>query len=191
MENLWETLYWAFGLDLDPKEYNFLQISLRATLIYVAGLLILRVSHSRFLGKATAFDIILGFVLGSILSRAINGSSPLFLSVAAAALLIFLHWLLATFAFSSHRFGVLVKGNPVTLVRDGEILWDGMRKHRLSRRDLEEAVRLRGGRDDFEGIKEARFERNGDISVVDKQDSPRVVEVRVEEGVQVVRIEIG
>jgi uncharacterized membrane protein YcaP (DUF421 family) len=191
MENLWETLHWAFGLDIDPKDYNLLQISLRATLIYAAGLGILRVSHSRFLGKATAFDIILGFVLGSILSRAINGSSPLFLTIATAALLIFLHWLLATFAFHNDRVGALVKGHPVTLVRDGEIVWDGMRKHRLSRRDLEEAVRLRGSRDDFEGIKEARFERNGDISVVDRKSPPRVVEVRVEEGVQVVRIELG
>lgn len=41
-------------------------------------------------------------------------------------------------------------------------------------------------------VQEARFERNGDISVLEKKGKePKVVEVAVREGVQVVRIEIS
>jgi uncharacterized membrane protein YcaP (DUF421 family) len=40
-------------------------------------------------------------------------------------------------------------------------------------------------------VQEARFERNGKISVIAKKESPRVVEVSVEPGVQTIRIEIG
>lgn len=191
MDNLWEGLSWALGIGMDPGSFNALQVSLRAVVIYAGGLAILRVGENRFLGKFTAFDIILGFVLGSILSRAINGSGPLIPSLVATALLVTLHYLLAKTAFHTRRLGALIKGRPEPLVRDGQILWDGMRRKSLSERDLGEALRLNAGLEDCEQVKEARFERNGDISIVKKQAEPRVVEISVREGVQTVRIEIA
>jgi uncharacterized membrane protein YcaP (DUF421 family) len=65
-----------------------------------------------------------------------------------------------------------------------------MRRQRLSEGDLDEALRLNGRVEDRRKVKEARFERNGRVSVVQRAE-PKVVEVRVEDGVQTVRIEIG
>ena len=45
------------------------------------------------------------------------------------------------------------------------------------------------GSDTAETVKEARLERSGKVSVV-KRGEARVVEVRVEDGVQVVRVEV-
>lgn len=191
MDNLWDGLRWALGLGIAPESFNTLQVTLRAIVIYLGGLLILRVGENRFLGKFTAFDIILGFILGGILSRAINGSGPLAPTLAATVLLVSLHFLLAKTAFHSHRFGQAVKGRPETLVKDGEILWDGMRRKSLSQLDLEEALRLHAHLDNCDQVQEARFERNGDISVVMKKGEPKVIEVSVRDGVQTVRIEIG
>ena len=192
MDELLPALRWAFGIDVDPKSYNLLQISLRALLVYIGGLTILRVGEHRFLGKEAAFDIILGFVVGSMLSRAINGSSPLLLSIFGVALLVTIHWLLATIAIRSDRFSHLVKGSPHLLVRGGEVDWRRMRRLRLGRHDLEEASRLKARLRDLGDVEEARFERNGEISVVPKKrGEPKVVEVEVAAGVQRVRIEIG
>lgn len=191
MDNLWDGLRWALGIGVDPKNFSTLQVTLRAVVVYLGGLLILRFGENRFLGKFTAFDIILGFILGGILSRAINGSGPLAPTLAATVLLVGLHFLLAKTSFHSHRFGETVKGRPEMLVKDGEILWDGMRRKSLSQLDLEEALRLHAHLGDCEEVEEARFERNGDISVVKKKKEPRVLEVSVRDGVQTVRIEIG
>lgn len=179
------------GIGVDPKSFNTLQVSLRAIVIYLGGLAILRIGENRFLGKFTAFDIILGFVLGGILSRAINGSGPLFPTLVATTLLVTLHFILAKTAFYSHRFGQAVKGKAELLVKDGEIVWEGMRSKSLSERDLEEALRLKASLTDCKDVEEARFERNGDISVVKKKSEPRVVEISVRDGVQTVRIEIA
>ena len=191
MDNLWEGLRWALGIGLDPKTFNVLQVSLRAFVIYLGGLAILRIGENRFLGKFTAFDIILGFILGGILSRAINGSGPLFPTLVSTALLVGLHFILAKTAFHSHRFGEAVKGTPEVLVRDGEVVWEGMRRKSLSERDLEEALRLKASLENCEEVKEARFERNGDISFIKKKAEPKVVEISVRDGVQTVRIEIA
>lgn len=180
-----------FGIGTDPKSFNALQVSLRAIVVYLGGLAILRIGENRFLGKFTAFDIILGFVLGGILSRAINGSGPLIPTLIATTLLVGLHFLLAKTAFHSRRFGEAVKGMPEVLVKDGEIVWEGMRRKSLSERDLEEALRLKASLANCEQVKEARFERNGDISVIRKKTEPQVVEIQVRDGVQTIRIEIA
>lgn len=191
MENLWQGLKWALGIGLEPGSFNVFQVSLRAIVVYLGGLAILRVGENRFLGKFTAFDIILGFVLGGILSRAINGSGPLFPTLVATALLVGLHFLLARTAFYSRRFGQMVKGMPEVLVKDGEVQWQGMRRKSLSERDLEEALRLKASLESCDQVKEARFERNGDISIIRMKSEPKVVEISVRDGVQTVRIEIA
>jgi uncharacterized membrane protein YcaP (DUF421 family) len=66
-----------------------------------------------------------------------------------------------------------------------------MRRKSLSQRDLEQALRLKASLENCEQVKEARFERNGDISVIKKKAEPKVVEISVRDGVQTVRIEIA
>jgi uncharacterized membrane protein YcaP (DUF421 family) len=190
MENAWE---WLLVPQEGPQSFSVLEMCLRAAGIYIAGWFILRIGGNRFLGRETVFDVVLAFVLGSTLSRAINGSAPLLVTLAASALLVMLHHLLAWISWRSHRLGVVLKGSPETLIRDGRLLSDHLRRHRISEGDLEEALRLNGRLDDPGKVQEARFERNGDISVIEKKEEkePRIVEVRVQEGVQTVRIEIA
>lgn len=190
-----EELRQAFGIGEDPRTLDLVQLCLRAIAVYLAGWLILRVGGNRFMGRETAFDIVLAFVLGSTLSRAINGSGPLLWTIVASAVLVALHHLLAWATFRSHRLGLLLKGKPQPIIRDGRVLPDSLRKHHLSEGDLEEALRLHASVKDLGQIEEARYERNGDISFIKKKDgAPRpveVIEVKVENGVQTVRIEIG
>ena len=193
MENLWEGVRWLLEPHAGPRSFSVLEMCLRAAGIYLAGWAILRIGGNRFLGQETAFDVVLAFVLGSTLSRAINGSAPLLVTLAASALLVALHHLLAWITWRSHRWGVIFKGNPHTLVQEGQPLPEALRRYRVSRGDLEEALRLKAHLKDPSGVEEARFERNGEISVVAKKDrkEPHVLEILVEKGVQTVRIEIG
>jgi uncharacterized membrane protein YcaP (DUF421 family) len=193
MGEIWETLRDALALGEEPKAFSTLEMSLRAIFVYVAGWAILRAGGNRFLGRETAFDIVLGFVLGSTLSRAINGSAPLFVTLAACALLVLLHQVLAWLTYRSHGFGLFLKGRAQTLIQDGQVIERNLRRHQISQGDLEEALRLNGRVSDPGQVQEARFERNGDISVLEKKEKkePRVVEVQVREGVQTIRIEIA
>ncbi|HEY4594152.1 MAG TPA: YetF domain-containing protein [Thermoanaerobaculia bacterium] len=191
MDQLWHGLQWLFGAGQEAKDVNALQACFRAVLIYFFGWAILRIGGNRFLGQETAFDVVLGFVLGSTLSRAINGSSTLLLALTASVVLVGFHHLLAWATFNSRALSEIFSGNPRTLLRDGEVLPEEMRRHQFSDADLDETLRLNGRVDDRHKVKEARFERNGKVSVVKKENGPRIVEVRVEAGVQTVRIEIG
>jgi uncharacterized membrane protein YcaP (DUF421 family) len=159
----------VFGVDGHPTELTLWQICLRGVVIFVAGLIIVRAGDRRSLSQKTAFDALFIVLLGSMLSRAINGSGPLALTLGASFALMLLHRICAFGAHRSHSFGKLVKGAEQTLVRDGKIDWDGMTSALVSKHDLEEDLRLSAKTEDISQIRLAQLERSGDISFI-KQD---------------------
>lgn len=178
------------GLGLGSDSLSLQQMGLRALVVYLIAIVIVRLADKRFFGKHTALDVILGFMLGSILSRAITGNSPFFPTLGAALALVIVHWGFAVGAFHWSRFGTLVKGTARQLVRDGQIQWDQMKAGQISREDLLGAVRVEGG-EDLDQVDAAYLERSGDISVIKRRSKPRIVEISVEQGVQTVRVELG
>lgn len=168
-----------------------LEVAARALLIYATAIVLVRAGESRFMGKNTAFDVILGIILGSVLSRAINGGAGFWETAAAGSILVALHFILAALSYHFDFVSLIVKGRGRVLVRDGVIQWDEMRRNHIGREDLMSALRTNGGVEDVSEVRLARFERDGSISVLpNAKRAPRVLDVKVEDGVQTVRIVI-
>lgn len=161
-----------FGGDAPKGGLDWWQIVARATAIYLAALLLVRLGKSRLLSRATPLDVIVTFVLGSLLSRAITGSAALSATMIAAATLVVLHWSFTKLAFSSHWWGRLIKGDSYALIRDGEIQWDNLRRSHISENDLHEELRLNANVDDPRAVKLAVKERSGEVGVVLRDESP-------------------
>ena len=166
LERCWWLINSALGLGLENRDINVFQMSLRALIVFFLAIAMLRIGDKRFMGKSTALDVMLGIVFGSVVSRAITGNAPFFPTLAAAAILVGLHWMLSALAFRSHVIGALFKGRSRTLVVDGEINWDEMKSAHLSEHDLHEAMRLSGNCTDVRVVKSAHLERNGEISIL-------------------------
>ena len=159
----------ALGLGLETKDIGIGQMSLRAVVVFVLAIVMIRIANKRFMGKNAAFDVLLGIVFGSMVSRAITGNAPFLPTLVASLVLVLMHWVLSAIAFRSQWFGTLVKGHDSALVRDGEIQWEAMRKAHVTRHDLDEAIRNSGDQPDIEQVASAHLERNGDISVITRK----------------------
>jgi uncharacterized membrane protein YcaP (DUF421 family) len=180
----------ALALGADERAIGLGPMMLRAVVVYLVTLAVVRLGKKRFMGRATAFDVILGIMLGSIASRAITGNAPFLPALAATAALVGLHAVLTGIACRWHGFGTLLKGHPRLLVRDGVVERETLRRVHMSARDLEEDLRGKGV-DRVEQVAEARLERSGQVSVLKAKAPPRVVEIAVADGVQTVRLELG
>src|SRR5881397_4180198 len=154
------------GLGVQPQDLTFVQISLRGVIIFLATLMMVRFGHKRSLAHKTPFDAILLVILAAVLSRAINGSAAFFATIGGGVVLVLLHRIFAHMAYYSHAFGILVKGKPEIIVRDGECDFQMMRRNHVSVHDLEEDMRLNGNIDDLSQVRLARVERSGDISFI-------------------------
>jgi uncharacterized membrane protein YcaP (DUF421 family) len=179
----------ALGLGAESKEIGAAQMALRAVIVYVVTVVVVRLGKKRFMGQGTAFDVILGIMLGSIVSRAITGTAPFFPALGAAAVLVVMHWLVSAAALRWHGLGTAFKGHERLLVRDGRVDGEVMRKVHMSERDLWEDLRGKGV-SRLEQVAEARLERSGKLSVLQARREPRVVEIKVADGVQTVRLEL-
>lgn len=137
----------------------------RALLVFVYGLVVIRVAGRRIFGSWAAVDIIVSIVVGSSLSRAITGGADLVGTLAAMTALIALHRLLSVAAARWPAVSRLIEGLPVVLARDGRVLGACMVAHAVSHPDLHEAMR-RVGVEEVRGTKEITLEPSGNITVV-------------------------
>ena len=164
----YEAVVEILGLGSEPQQLGFSQVILRALIVFVAATAMVRLGDKRFLARLSAFDAVLGFILASMLARAVNGSSPFFPTLAGGFVLVGLHRLAALVARRTHWFSVLVKGRSDVVINDGQVLQRAMRRNHLSEQDLLEELRLQGKVESPEKVKTATMERNGTISVITK-----------------------
>src|SRR5205085_7383124 len=97
-------LDWAdavLGLSLKSEQLNYGHMAARASLMYLLLLAIVRGAKKRFLGRATAFDVILVILIGSTAARAMTGGAPFFPTTLAIVVMVFIHWTFSFLARSS------------------------------------------------------------------------------------------
>ncbi|HEU4594693.1 MAG TPA: YetF domain-containing protein, partial [Pyrinomonadaceae bacterium] len=155
LQAVWEQFQGLLGLGRDAGDMGAIQMALRTVFVYAFTLAIVRLGSKRFLSKATAFDVIVGIMLGSVMSRAITGAASFFPTLMVGVTLIAAHWLMAALAFRFDWFGSLVKGNSILLIEDGKIQGDGMRQAGLSEHDLKQALRMQNNHTDPAKIRRA------------------------------------
>ena len=166
MNTFSQLLHTLLGIGTEPRALTFLQVSIRGVIVFIATLIMMRLSSKRSLAEKTAFDAVLIVIIGSMLARAINGSEAFFPTLGTGFVLVFLHRLFGIAAYYSHTFGILVKGKPVVLMQDGKLQRKNMLREHISKHDLEEDMRLDVKTEDLSKIQVARLERSGDISFI-------------------------
>lgn len=189
LNQIQEAIQALFGVGGSAFELAAWQMAARAFWVYLFAILLVRVGNKRFIGRNTAFDLLIAIMLGSVLSRGITGQAPLPGCMAAGVVLLLMHWVLGAIAFHLKGFGPLIKGRPRILIRDGAVDEKAMAKSHLGKEDLAEALRREGHSEDTADIRLACLERNGQVSILTRKE-PAILEVKVEEGVQTVRIAI-
>ena len=175
------------GLGVDPKELTLLQLVLRAIVVFMTLYFMVRIAGRRFMAQKNVFDVVLAFLVASMLARAINGSASFWANIGLGFVIAAAYRAIAWLACEYPLFGRLLKGRAVEIVVNGKINDNSLKRHHVSRHDLEEDLRLAGNVGDPAAVKLARLERSGDISVERK---PQILKVTVEDGVKVIDLRI-
>ena len=141
------------------------QMSIRAIVILIFGLILLRLLGRRAFSQQNPLDIIVAIVIGSSLSRALTGNVRFFPTLVAMAVLMVVFWLLDHAAGRWRWLGKLTKGDPVPLARDHRLDQEAMQLWGITEGDIAEAARSRG-MPGVEAVKDAVLERSGKISTI-------------------------
>jgi hypothetical protein len=169
VQALAEVVDGLLGLHVEGKDLHFSHMAWRSLVVFIVAIVLARVADRRFMGRSACFDFMLGVILGSVLSRGINGQAPFFPTLGASALLVVLHRIVGTIAFHSHRWSLWLKGRECVLVENGRINDREMERNHITFDDLCEYMRINRGVTRVEDVARATLERNGTISVVAKR----------------------
>lgn len=139
---------------------------LRAVVIYLLVMLLVRLSGKRAVGQFTPFDLVLLILLGNAVQNGLNGGDNSVVGAGILAVcLIALNYGVAFVAARSPGARKLIEGEPVILARDGKVFRHVLRRELVSNADFLEAMRETGC-SDIERIRVATLETNGRISIV-------------------------
>jgi len=153
----------------DQGGQTMAQLSFRALILLLFGILCVRIAGRRTFSQATPLDIIVALIVGSNLSRVMTGGAPFWPACAATLVLVIAHRALAMASVRWPAAGRWLKSLPVVLVRDGVADDRAMARHGITP-DLKEGLRLQ----QLERVEDARLatmERGGRISVIPKTSS--------------------
>ncbi len=189
-QDWWQDFIWAIGGSEISSPIPIWQLALRTVIVYGVALFLIRVAKRRFMGGFTTFDILLGFVVGSIMSRAITGAIRLIDMIVVVSILIALHWIIAAFTYKNDKVSEYVKNSARKLIEDGKIDEDAMEESKIGKNDLLQALREKGGVEKPEEVKSAYLERDGTITVIPRNCDSHIVDVEIKENVQTVKIKI-
>lgn len=136
---------------------------------YLSLIVLLRISGKRTLSKMNAFDLIVTIALGSTLATVLlNRTVPLAEGIMAFVLLICLQYTITWLSVRSKFITDLVKSEPTLLARDGTYLPDAMRRQRITREEIDAAMREQGYTQ-INQIGMVVLETDGTLSVIARQ----------------------
>lgn len=141
---------------------------LRALVVYVVLLVMLRFSGKRSVGQFTPFDMILLILLGTAVQNSLIGDDISLLGgLLLAGTLIAVNHAVGWVTARSRRMHGLMEGRAVKIIEDGVLDKDRLRKEGVSEMDLDEALRRSG----LEHVSEVRcgwLETDGHITLIKK-----------------------
>jgi uncharacterized membrane protein YcaP (DUF421 family) len=144
-----------------------MDLVLRAAFVYVALLIIFRLTGKRSLAETTPFDLVLLLIFSEALQTALVDDD----SSVTAAFVVILTLVVIDIGMSlvKQRFLTaekLLEGVPIVVMDDGKPLKERMDKARIDEGDILEAARESQGIESLDQIKIAVLERSGTISVI-------------------------
>ena len=152
--------------DLFELAMPWWEFVLRAVVVYVGVLVMVRLSGKRTVGQFTPFDLIVVVLLGTAVQNSLIGEDTSLLGgLLLAATLIALNWLVGLLSSRYRKVERIVEGEPVVLARNGKVFTNVLRRELISLDDFEEALRLNNIADASQ-VLIALLETNGGISVV-------------------------
>jgi uncharacterized membrane protein YcaP (DUF421 family) len=146
-----------------------LETIVRASLIYLAVHLLLRLAGRKELSRYSSFDLAVIFLVTVAVRRAITVDDAS-VSTAVLALTTLVGWnmLFSWVTFRSRLAANLLKGAPRLLVQDGRPLEDALRQTRIGMDELKARLRVYGT-EDLGAVHQAYLETDGKVTFVLQQ----------------------
>ena len=144
------------------------RIVLTAVTVYVLIVIITKVSGKRSTSQLNNFDWIVTVMIGSLgASTILLKDIPLIEGISSILVLYVMQFLVTKYASISPQFSSFILSEPRIVFYQGQFLPDAMRAERLTRQELECAMRSEGV-NSFDDVEAIVFESDAQLTIIPK-----------------------
>lgn len=141
---------------------------LRAAIVYVAVVLLLRISGKRQMGQLSATEFVVILLISNAVQNSMTGGdNSLTAGLVLAATLIAMSALVSWLSYRSKMLSAVFEGTPTLLIHHGRAIRRNMEREQLNDTDLKVLLRKHGVVD-FRDVDNAILEADGSLSVTRK-----------------------
>lgn len=142
------------------------ELVFRGTCIYFFVFLIMRIWGRKHIGELTTFDFILLLIMSEALQNSmVEDDKSLTGGMIVLSTFLGLNALVNRLTYRFPMLEVRLNGNPIVLVKQGQLMKEDLEKQKITMKELLQALRLEGVLK-VEDVEQATLEANGHISVV-------------------------
>lgn len=154
--------------------HDIANIGWRSVLMFFLALAAVRVMGKRSVGEMAPFDLVVIIIMGSVAALPLEEEQihPLH-GVIPIVVMSFLQYTLSVINMHWRGAEKVTQGMSTPIVVNGQILYDNLRKERVSDADLHIILRQQGA-DRIEDIALAVLEPTGQVSVIKKKEAQPV-----------------
>lgn len=155
-----------FQFDLAP-----LNLLIRAVVVYLSILILLRISGKKQMGQMGATEFVAILLISNAVQNSMNGGdNSLVGGLLLAFVLIGLSTLISYLTYKSKLMSHILEGTPTLLVHKGKILHENLKKEILSLDELKILLRKQGI-EHLSEIHTAIMEADGSLSITKTTDN--------------------
>ncbi|WP_083997411.1 DUF421 domain-containing protein [Chryseobacterium angstadtii] len=150
-----------------------LDVVVRSLCVYLFMVIAIRLFGKNQLSQLNAGDVVLLLLISNAVQNAMVGQDTSLQGGLIAALVLFAaNFVLKRLMFSNRKFETFMEEDPVILIRDGVIDQPALNRVKITRDELEEAIREHGV-EKINDVKLSILEVDGNISVVSQDETQK------------------
>lgn len=143
-----------------------LVVFIRSIILYISVLIALRIMGKGEIAEMNSFDLVITFLLAEVASVPMeNNNIPMINGIASITGLVLMQTLISFVTLKSRKLNSILSAKPAILIDKGKIIYNTLKKERVSIDELLEQLRVQG----YFNIKDVQYailETDGNLSVL-------------------------
>ena len=157
---------------------GYLKIALSSSAVYIFIIIAIRLFGKKELAQLSIIDLVFILLISNAVQNAMVGSdSSLSGGLVAASTLFIINYLFKYLLYRFPKLGIAVQGVELMLIYKGQLNVSNMNKARITREEIEEAVREHGV-SEIREVDLAVLETDGNISIISNEYKTRTTKKR-------------